>query len=317
MADPELESFKTDIDMRAYASTMGYFLDEKDSWRGTAVMRRADGDKIAITRNSADNHYVFYSFRSDLDHGTIIDFLKHRRNLSLGAIRKELRPWLSAPPTSLPAFAAPLAKTPKDRMKVQAALARMDIAVRHDYLEATRGIPAAILGSARFAGCVRIDARGNAIFPHTDDDGVCGYEIKNDGWTSFSPSGAKGLWLSRELPGDNRLTFFESALDALSYAALFAEPRTIFASIAGRPNTRQPELIRSACAKMPAGSIIVAAMDADAAGREMAEVVRRAVELTGRADLHFESFEPSIGKDWNDQLRRSSPKPWAAEPSVA
>jgi hypothetical protein len=44
-------------------------------------------------------------------------------------------------------------------------------------------------------------------------------------------------------------------------------------------------------------------MDADANGRELAEIVRRAVELSGRLDLKFIVQEPVGHKDWNDQLK--------------
>jgi len=44
-------------------------------------------------------------------------------------------------------------------------------------------------------------------------------------------------------------------------------------------------------------------MDADAGGRDLAEVVRRAVELSGRHDLRFIVQELEGAKDWNDQLR--------------
>jgi hypothetical protein len=40
---------------------------------------------------------------------------------------------------------------------------------------------------------LRIDARRNAVFPHRDDDGVCGYEIKNRGFTGFATGGVKAL----------------------------------------------------------------------------------------------------------------------------
>ena len=35
MFDPELESFKNGIDLRAYAAGQGYQLDRKESWRGS------------------------------------------------------------------------------------------------------------------------------------------------------------------------------------------------------------------------------------------------------------------------------------------
>jgi hypothetical protein len=42
--------------------------------------------------------------------------------------------------------------------------------------------------SSYFAGRIRIDVRGNAVFPHIDRDGVCGYEIKNRSFTGSSYS---------------------------------------------------------------------------------------------------------------------------------
>ena len=73
MDDSELEKFKTAIDLRAYAAKQGYVLDRKDSWRGSAVMRHANNDKIVIKRD-ADGHWVYFSVRDDQDSGTVIDF---------------------------------------------------------------------------------------------------------------------------------------------------------------------------------------------------------------------------------------------------
>jgi len=141
------------------------------------------------------------------------------------------------------------------------------------------------------------------VFPHFDAEGLSGYELKNVEFTGFASGGSKGLWLSHEFPDDRRLIFCESAIDALSHAALFPDNHARYASIGGKPNPQQPELIRAAAARMPQGSEIVAAMDADADGRKLAEIVRQAVELTGRSDLRFVAQEPLGFKDWNDQLR--------------
>ena len=102
------------------------------------------------------------------------------------------------------------------------------------------------MGPNRFAGRIRIDARGNAVFPHFDAEGLCGYEIKNRGFTGFASGGSKGLWLSHELPSDNRLVFCESSIDALSHAVLFPDKHARYASIGGKLNPTQPEL--NACA---------------------------------------------------------------------
>jgi Protein of unknown function (DUF3991) len=228
MIDPELESFKTSIDLRAYAASQGYVLDRKESWRGSAVMRHTSGDKIIVKRDT-DNHYIYFSVQDEADHGTIIDFVERRKDLNLGATRKELRAYSNSP-TPLPAL-TPLLRTVKDRMRVETLYARMHDASAHPYLENERAIPAALLGSERLKGRVRIDARGNAIFPHFDREGLCGFEIKNRGFTGFSSGETKGLWLSQETSDDNRLVFCESAIDALSYEVLFPDDRTRYASI--------------------------------------------------------------------------------------
>jgi len=134
-------------------------------------------------------------------------------------------------------------------------------------------------------------------------DYVSGYEIKNRGFTGFASGGSKGLWSSRSEVEDRRLVFCESAIDALSYALLFPDDHTRYASIGGKPNPVQPELIRASAARMPGCSEIIAAMDADAAGAKLAELVRVATAQTGRADLCFGIEEPLSCKDWNDQLR--------------
>jgi hypothetical protein len=303
MFDAELDDMKTRICLRSYAAGQGYQLDARSSWRGTSVMRHpATNDKVII-KLDADGHYVYFSVRDDRDNGSILDFVMHRQRVNLGRARMELRPWLRHPPAPVSAF-PPLPKTAKDRMKVEAAYQRMkDATAGHPYLERERAIPAPLLALDRLAGRIRMDARGNAVFPHFDQDGLSGYELKNTGFTGFASGGSKALWLSHELPTDNRLVFCESAIDALSHAVLFPDNRARYASIGGKPNPQQPELIRAAAARMPVDSEIIAAMDADAEGRKLAEVVQKAVELTGRKDLRLIVQEPVGHKDWNDQLR--------------
>jgi hypothetical protein len=316
--DPELDSFKTGINLQSYAALQGYSVDARKSSRHSTVMRNASGDKIIISRKP-DGVYTYWSPRDDRDHGTIIDFAGRRKGLSLGGIRKELRPFIGAPSTSIPTYPA-LPATSKDRARVEREFAKMQDAARHPYLENERGIPVEVLIADRFAGRIRIDERGNAIMPHFDQTGLCGFEKKNADFTGFSSGGSKGLWLSHALADDERLVFCESAIDVLSYAVLFADPSTRYASVGGKLNAVQPELIRAAIARMPSGSEIVAAFDADEAGRALAEVVRRALELSGRGDLRFRIHEPEGAKDWNDLLRvrRKSPLPSRHDgPSVA
>jgi hypothetical protein len=304
MFDPELETFKRAIDLRAYASAHAYQLDKRESWAGSSVMRAPNGDKISIKR-LPNGVWVYYSFRNDRDNGTILDFVQYRLNLSLGAARKELRPWIGAPPVPVPVF-PPLEKTAsKNRDQIEQEFARMQDAGNHAWLVNTRGIPADVLSLERFAGRVRVDDRNNVVFPHFDRDGICGYEIRNAAFKGAQ--GKKGLWLSHEMPDDARLVIGESALDMLAFAALYPNARTRFASIGGYPSTQQKELIQAAIQRMPDGSEIVSAMDADDAGVKLNEIVHEQFEQSGLTNLRFLVHVPEGAKDFNDLLQRTQP----------
>jgi len=304
----ELEAFKAKIDLRCYAAAQGYQLDSKASWRGTSVMRHPVNDDKIIVKRDTDGHYVFFSVRNDRDNGTIIDFVKNRQGKSFGAVRMELRPWVGMPPVPVPSFPS-LPTTAKDRMKVEAAYARMhDASNGHAYLEKERAIPPALLKDDRFIGRIRIDHRSNAVFPHFDDKGLSGYELRNSNYKGFASGGSKSLWLSNEFPTDNRIVFCESAIECLSHAVLFPDNRARYASIGGKTSPQQLELIRAAVARMPADSEVISGMNADAEGAKLAEVVRNAVELSGRHDLRFVAQAPEKLNDWNDQLR-ANPHP--------
>lgn len=304
--DIELDAFKRAIDLRQFAISLGYQIDRPQSWRGSTVLRRG-GDKIVVKRKG-NGHYVFFSVRDDRDHGTIIDFVQRRQNLSLGAVRKLLRPWIGRPAIQ-PHFPA-LEPTSPDRMRVESAYRSMADGSRYPYLEQDRCVPAAVLLSRRFVGRMRTDSRGNTVFPHFNAAGLCGYEIKNRGFTGFAAGGEKGLWFSHTRRDDRRLILTESAIDALSYAALFpdAKDQTRYASLGGKPSQRQMGLLRAAIAKLPEEAEIVAAFDADQAGRRMMEETRELVlkvaSGTERSDLIFKSHLPTQeGEDWNVVLQ--------------
>ena len=306
--ESELDVFKREIDMRQFAVSLGYEIDRRESWRGSTVLR-SDGDKIVVKRNG-NGHYVFFSVRDDRDNGTVIDFLQRRQNLSLGAVRQILRPWIgrSATPPRFPE----LERTSPDRMRVESEYRRMANALRHPYLEHERCLPASLPSSPRFAGRVRIDRRGNAVFPHFDVAGLCGYEIKNQGFTGFSAGGKKGLWFSHTGSSDRRLVLAESAIDALSHAVLFpdAEDRTRYASLGGKPNAQQPGLVAATIGRLPEGAEIVAAFDADEAGRMLVNVVRFAVANVagrrGRNLIFLVHLPAQDGEDWNQVLQKAA-----------
>ena len=293
--DCELDAFKREIDLRQFAESLGYQIDRRESWRGSAVLRRA-ADKIVVKRNG-NGHYVFFSLRDDDDNGTVIDFVQRRQTSESGGVCVRFsghgsagrRPHRSFPSCRQPARTgcvsnASIGAWPKHSgIRIWSVIAR---------------VPAAVLSSPRFRGRMRIDDRGNTVFPHFDAAGLCGYEIKNRGFTGFAAGGKKGLWFSHTRPGDRRLVLTESAIDALSYATLFpdSEDRTRYASLGGRPSLRQMGLVQAAVIKLPEGAEIVAAFDADEAGRWLVAAIGDVVEQSQAPRTPFSSSPSGNGR---------------------
>ena len=170
MNDEELEQFKTGVNLSEFAASKGYALDRRESSHNSAVMRHPDGDKIIIAKNEATGAWIYFSIRDDRDNGTIIDFLQNRGGGSLGKVRQALRAWLGAPRPAgvqLPAFVHDLMPISKDRAGVMTAWDRAKVCLSLPYLTG-RGLGPDVLTLPRFAGCIRVDQRNNALFPHYD-----------------------------------------------------------------------------------------------------------------------------------------------------
>jgi hypothetical protein len=300
MADSELEAFKIEIDLREFAASLGFEVNRRDSWRGSAVMELGQQDKIIITRG-IDGHYVYFSVKENHS-GTVIDLAKRYINENFGEIRKALRRWGDRPAPPAPRSAWPaLEKTNKDFEGVAREWHAAGDYSSHAWLEGGRAIPPALLHSERFDGCLKIDARGNVLFAHVNiEDRLCGFEKKHLGFTGFAAGGEKGLGGSNDFAGDERIVLAESFIDMLSYAALFPDDRARYRSFGGGLNPKQPELIRAHVLALPRGSEVVAATDGDEAGQAFAEVIQSLSD-----GYIFREHRPPAG-DWNDVLRESS-----------
>lgn len=311
----ELEAFKRSVNLTEYAASCGYELDRKASSQNSVVMVDDAGDKVVIARGR-DGHWIYFSVRDEGDSGSIIDFAQHRGAGSLGEVRKLLRPWIGAtnapPPSARPArssFVEDLQPIERDIAAVRARYEDMEPASGfHRYLVEERGLPAAILRDARFRDRLRVDARGNAVFPHFNREGLCGYEMVNAGFKGFAKGGAKGLWASSIRALDRELVIAESAIDALSYAALSGHAHRRFISLAGQVSPEQLELVAAAAEKLPSG-VVTLALDNDPAGGELAARLRQTLSACSK-EIREDRPGPD-GLDWNDVLRSrgSSPPP--------
>ena len=309
--DTELQQFKTAIDLTVFAADRGYLVDRGSTSRTSAAMVHPDtGDKVLISRQP-DGHWVFCSVRGRGDRGTVLDFVMARESCGLGKARQFLRAWLGTSAGGQPAGARRLPELPSlptalphDPSVVQEAwAAAVTLDGEHAYLTRTRKIPAAVYMGPTFRGRLRIDRRDNVLFPHWTGKGdVCGFEMKNHGFTGFAKQGRKGLFVSVPAATDNRLVIAETAIDALSYATLFGVEGGRFLSTAGAMSPLQVSFLRSAMLRMPGGEV-VAATDHDAAGFAIAEQFREIFDALPREDLRFRIHQPKIAEaDWNETL---------------
>jgi len=299
----ELDQFKTRINLAEYAASQGYQLDRRESSRNSAVMRReSDNDKIIIATDT-DGHGVYFSVRDEQDNGSIVDFVQRRKGWNLGQTRKELRPWLGVEPMPVPERIKKPEPSSKDRQAAMGAFAQMQPqpAGGHPYL-LSRGINSETLADPRFAGMIRQDSRGNAVFPHYDSAGLSGYELKNEDFTGFSRGGEKRIWHSANIGNAERVVVVESAIDALSHAQETGDHEAAYISIGGQPSPDQWAVLETALLnKQAQGAALVAGTDADVAGDVLAE---RIAELVPG----IERQRPTAG-DWNEQLQRDDYEP--------
>lgn len=300
----ELEAMKR-IDLCQYAASRGFILDRKSSSRSSFVMRHTNGDKLIVGKTSS-GQYIYFNAKGN-DNGTIIDFVQAWDHASLGEVRKTLRPWLNGTPISLqqlPPLPIKLEPSEHDAARVMAAwMNTKPIYKTHPYLEYERKIPRELLMSPLLHDRIRIDARNNAVFPHFNQSGLCGFEQKNRGWTGFSPGGVKGLACTHPQEHDRMMVVCETVIDMLSYAALHGLNGKRLFSTAGQISPLQVECLRSAVSNMPDDATVVLAFDNDDGGYQLTEKVREALSDCDREIITH--FPAQVGSDWNDVLQNS------------
>lgn len=307
----ELERFKRDINIAHYAAANGYSLDRQQSSRNSYVMQGNDGDKIVIS-TALSGHGVYFSIKDSTDHGSIIDFVMRRRNCSLGAARQCLRSWTNAPstPTYIVRLPKPFPVT-KDKETVLNSLQVMESGGNHPYL-ARRGISKDTLRDPRFVSAIKMDSKGNAVFPHYDRDGICGYEIKNHEFTGFARGGEKGLWFSSNIKYAAKIVVVESAIDALSHAQLTSDRDVAYLSIGGALSPKQVDLLQRFFTHAHSKEAqVTIGTDTDSAGEQFAKEMRKLAP----DGMDIKRQTPEHGKDWNDLLCQKS-QSRTAEPEI-
>ncbi len=310
--DQEIEQLKAGVSCAALLERLApvWQLDRAESTRRSLKYRRGAGEILIVNH---DGH-GWWDPLSDRK-GDIFSLVRHLDpGLSFGGACRLLRDFVGI----APAF-------PEAVRSRRTRASRVPIPERWDrrrplspgspawlYLSGQRGLPESILLAARAADAVREGPRGSAWFAHRDGAGVLtGIEMRGGDYRNFSAGGGKTLFRLPGGPGRlTRVAVSESAIDALSLAAVEgARPDTLYAATAGGmgPGTVAAlgQLLQD-LATGPAG-LLVAATDADTAGRRYAARLEQIATETG---VRFEAILPPGGlNDWNDALRARTPVP--------
>lgn len=303
----DFSSYKSDINLSHYAASLGYELDPRKTTKSSLVMKHPNGDKVIISKRGSN--YVYFSVSDDKDNGTIVDFIRKRTSKTFPEIGLELQKWVKGggnisqniPP------AADIQVQEYNPERIKALFARM-IPLKWDkYLENTRKIPQITLKNPLFIRRIYRDTYGNIVFPHFDNTGVCGLELKNADKGVFVRGSAKGLWTSTINPNAETLVITESPIDGLSYFTLFSDIQkkpVVFASVSGGLRPHQVQLIIDLIKRLPHLQKIILAVDHDQGGEKIEKTIREGVK---NADVFFGDMlthvPEKMGDDWNEVLK--------------
>lgn len=295
----ELDVFKRDVNLAELAASYGYKRDPAKSTRHTYSMTDEQGNHLVISVNPSTGHWRWFNpLDPEKESGTVVDFVQTVEQVSLGEVRKMLRAWLRMPAPTLRDYQKPKAAQ-KSRRDIKAYLARFSPVQDSSYAE-SRGITSATLSAPPFHSRILKGFKGALIFPHWDEQGVCGYEVKTFGFTSFSSKGYKSLWVSRVPANLESIVVTESGIEALSYYQVRHPVNVLFVSAGGNWSKEVSDRLTRLMKRYPEAEV-VGAFNCDDGGRRQSARLRELAEAAGNG--YREGLPPVEGADWNDMLK--------------
>lgn len=294
----ELDMFKREVNLAEFAALHGYQRDSKKSTRHTYSMRDEAGNHLVISINQATGHWRWFNPVNPDEAGSIIDFVQTLEQVSIGEVRKILRDHLRMPATSgIQDYDRP-APQKKSRSDVVEYLRRFNPVDKSSYAE-SRGIHQTTLTALPFQGRILKGFKGALIFPHWDDKGLCGYEVKAFGFTSFSSKGFKSLWVSRVPAILTRIVVCESGIEALSYYQYREPAHTLFVSAGGNWSKEVSDRLHTLLERYPDAEV-VGAFNNDEGGVRQGERLQGLVSKAG--NRYRNDLPPIDGADWNNMI---------------
>jgi hypothetical protein len=308
--DAEIQQLKASVSCAALLERLPpvWRLDRAESTRRSLKYRRGEGEIVIVNHDGRG----WWDPLSEAK-GDIFSLVQHLDpGLNFTQARRMLRGFAGI----APAFPAALRarRTRASHLPVATRWERRKYLLCGSpawrYLTKQRGLPEAILVSARVADAVREGPRGSAWFAHRDGAGrLTGIEMRGSDYRNFSAGGDKTLFRLPGGPGPlTRVAVCEAAIDAMSLAAIErSRSDTLYAATAGGIGPETVVALHQLLQVLSSGTagMLIAATDADAAGRRYAA---RLAALATEAAVRFAAILPPDGlNDWNDVLRALTP----------
>ena len=300
--DQEITDLKAGVSCATLLERRAWKLDRIESTRRCWKYRRGAGELLIVNHSGRG----WWDPRSQAkgDVFALAQFLEP--DLSFGQVRHLLRA-LSGIAPAFPAVLVAQKKPelpPAERWMARSSLTRGS--PTWCYLAHTRALEVPVLTAAARADVLREGPYGSAWFAHRDAAGqIVGIEMRGPEYRGFSADGGKTLF---QLPGGlptssvpvTRLVVCEAPIDAMSLAGIERlRADTLYVATVGGmgPHTIAAlRLLLQELATRP-GSVLVAATDADAAGKHYAHQL---VELAAAAGVRSGRILPfGDHKDWN------------------
>ena len=314
--DKELLRFKTDINLYEFAkSRYGFTVDIQKTGHNNLKkennMFMSNGRDKLIMSNK--NPWMYWDVEERVGRngkigGDIIAFVQWQEDCNIGKARKILREYLhgSPAPTRTHHHNPPAASTneSKDLDKVRSTLKKLKPASQSDYLE-SRNITPETLNNPLFHGRVLMGYNKAMIFPHWNEEGICGFEFKDHEFSGFSKHGYKGLWYSQIPKKTEFLIFVESGIEALSHFQLHQPKNTAYFTPSGNWKKEVDDLIYKVVQKYHSAQIITA-FNNDKGGQRQSDKIKKIIEPLDRQVIP--TFPKILGGDWNDQLKATLEK---------
>ena len=299
----ELIELRERVDCRTVLQHGGWRLDVGESTPREMKYRRSPGEIIIVTHDGKE----FVDPLAEGVRGDVIALAERLWGCSLGHAHEALRPLVGIAPFLLP--------VPMEQPKAVPSLLETWSRMRFPkpgspvwlYLNERRALPPALLKLAMEHGLVREGIRGTALFQHAIRGQVSGWEIRGPTVKGFLGGGTKGLFVLSGAARPSRIVVCESAIEALSLAAIEAlSVRSAYVSTGGGWGDVGRGEIEWFVSR---AQMLVAAGDCGIGGEVLAA---RLTCLAEDAGVKFVRLRPAA-EDWNDQLRSFPQPPIATE----